>query len=85
MDTRMQEIVTNLAIAELGRPVCGCEEANRIVGYLQYDLSRIGQEQELFQVSDRTLNNKFGTRRGHVLAWQALDMFPDIWGGTLVG
>ena len=85
MDSKMQEIVTNLAIAELVRPACGCESANRAVGYLQYDLARIGQEQELFQVSDRTLNNKFGTRRGHVLAWQALDMLPDLWGGTIVG
>lgn len=84
MSSSMIDIMVNLSTAELARPVCGCEQSTRSVGYLQRDMDRIGQEQELFQVSDRTLINLFGTRRGHVLAYQALNQLPETWGGVLV-
>lgn len=84
MDSRMQEIVTFLAAAELWRPVCGCSAATRALDFLQFDLSKIGNQQELYDVSERVNRNVFGTRRGHVKAYQRLNM-EEIWGGTAAG
>lgn len=80
MDPNMIEIVTYLAAAELWRPVCGCDAANRALDYLQLDLAKIGNDKELYQVSDRVVRNLFGTRRGHVMAYQRLDMVG-TWSG----
>jgi hypothetical protein len=84
MQSSMVDVMINLSTAELLLPPCGCEASTRSVGYLQRDMDRIGQEQELFQVSDRTLNNLFGTRRGHVLAFQQLQQTPEAWGSVLI-
>lgn len=84
MDQRMREIVTYLAAAELWRPVCGCSAATRAIDYLQLDLSKIGNTQELYHVSERVVMNQFGTRRGHVMAWERLGMEDTFWGGLSV-
>lgn len=73
-DGLMQEpfrtIVARLAAAELARPVCGCDSANRELYHWQFDLSQTARGDELFGISQENLNNPLGTRRGHVQAWK---------------
>jgi hypothetical protein len=75
-DGQMQEpyrtIVARLAAAELARPICACDEANRELYRWQFDLARTaGSGDEAYgAVSAEDLNNPFGTRRGHVYAWK---------------
>lgn len=73
-DGQMQEpfrtIVARLAAAELARPVCGCDAANRELYHWQFDLSQTARGDELFGISQENLNNPLGTRRGHVQAWK---------------
>jgi hypothetical protein len=73
-DGLMQEpfrtIVARLAAAELARPVCGCDAANRELYHWQFDLSQTARSDELFAISQQNLNNPLGTRRGHVQAWK---------------
>lgn len=83
MDATMVEVVSFLAAAELWRPVCGCSAATRAIDYLQYDLSKVGNEKELYEVYDRVTKNLFGTRRGQVAAWERLGI-ADNWSGVLV-
>lgn len=75
-DGQMQEpyrtMVARLAAAELARPICACDEANRELYRWQFDLARTaGSGDEAYgAVSQEDLNNPFGTRRGHVYAWK---------------
>lgn len=73
-DGQMQEpyrtVVARLAAAELARPVCGCDAANRELYHWQFDLSQTARGDELFGISPENLNNPLGTRRGHVQAWK---------------
>ncbi len=73
-DGQMQEpfrtVVARLAAAELSRPVCGCDAANRELYRWQFDLSQTAKGDELFGISPENLNNPLGTRRGHVQAWK---------------
>src|SRR6185369_16921871 len=75
-DGQMQEpyrtMVARLAAAELARPICACDEANRELYRWQFDLARTaGSGDEAYgAVSAEDLNNPFGTRRGHVYAWK---------------
>lgn len=64
-------IIARLAAAELAKRICGCAEANRWLDEWQTDLARIsGNADHLFRISERDLDNPFGTRRGHVYAWK---------------
>lgn len=73
-DGQMQEpyrtMVARMAAAELTRPVCGCDSANRELYRWQFELSQTARGDELFSISPEDLNNPFGTRRGHVYAWK---------------
>lgn len=64
-------IVARLAAAEMERPICACEVANRELYAWQFDLSRAaGVNDEQYRIGDEDLNNPFGPRRGAVYAWQ---------------
>jgi hypothetical protein len=68
-----ETIITNLAIAELAKHICSCESANSYIDEMSEDLARIsGNADKLFRVSEADLNNPFGTRRGHVHAWNRI-------------
>ena len=77
-DGQMQEpfrtAVARLAAAELARPVCGCESANRELARWQFDLARSGgaSDEVYGAVSASDLDNPLGTRRGHVHAWRLI-------------
>lgn len=72
MAAKYRTVVARLAMAELGRPVCACEAANRELHRYQFDLARSsGANDEAFGfISREDLSNPFGTRRGHVFAWK---------------
>jgi len=69
----LREAVILLAIAEMARPICGCDEANRILYHWQFDLARTTGADAQFATSTKTLQNPFGTRRGHVAAWEKVE------------
>ena len=77
-----QTLIARLAAAELGRPLCACEPANKELYRWQFDLSRTaGNNDERFAISAQDLDNPFGHRRGHVWAWKqvkALRIMPGI-------
>ena len=83
-DGQMQEpfrtLVARMAAAELARPVCGCDAANRELYHWQFDLSQTARGDELFGISPENLNNPFGTRRGHVYAWKAVQNLRQLTG-----
>jgi hypothetical protein len=72
MDRTWQTIVARLAAAELARPICACETANRALHTWQTDLARTGgnNDEQFGAISQEDLMNPFGTRRGHVYAWR---------------
>jgi hypothetical protein len=72
MDKRYQVVVARMAAAELARPICACDVANRELYRWQFDLARTsGANDEGYgAVSATDLDNPFGTRRGHVYAWR---------------
>lgn len=70
MQPSIAEVVARLAAAELARPICACEGANKALYEWQFDLSR-SSGNELFQgIAD--ISNPLGSRRGHVAAWRHL-------------
>lgn len=77
MDPRWTLAAARLAAAELAAPICACEAANRSLAEWQFDLSRAaGKMDEQFQLSQRHLDCPWGTRRGHVYAWeQAAELY----------
>ena len=69
-----QAIVMRLAAAELARPICGCEQANRELARWQEDLSLTATSEAQYKVDPQLLNNPLGgTRRGHINAWSMID------------
>jgi hypothetical protein len=71
MAEHMRRIVARLAAAEIARPVCGCDVANRELSRWQFDLARnAGAADEAYQLSFEDMQNPFGTRRGQVAAWK---------------
>jgi hypothetical protein len=73
VDAFYATIVARLAAAELAKPICGCEVANRELARWQLDLAQVsGRAEENYSYSPTSLDNGFGTRRGHLAAWQAI-------------
>lgn len=79
---RWQTIVARMAAAEMTKPICACEPANKQVAQWAFDLARTGgNNDERFAISAQDLDNPFGTRRGQVMAWKdvkALRLTPGI-------
>lgn len=70
---RWQTIVARMAAAEMTKPICACDPANKQVHQWAFDLARTaGNNDERFAVSAADLDNPFGTRRGQVEAWKAV-------------
>jgi hypothetical protein len=75
MDPKWATIVARLAAAELARPVCACESANRELYRWQVDLARTGgnNDEQFGAISQTDLDNPLGgTRRGHIYAWRQI-------------
>jgi len=71
MTKKFQVILARMAAAELVRPICACDTANRELYRWQFDMARsAGVNDEQYQIATEDLNNPFGTRAGHVYAWK---------------
>lgn len=69
----LRPIIANFAAAQLARPICACDVANRQLYEQQFDLSRAaGMNDEQYATSADVLSNPFGARRGAVNAWRWL-------------
>lgn len=83
-DGQMQEpfrtIVARMAAAELTRPVCGCQSANRELARWQFELNLTAKGEELYTISPEDLNNPFGVRRGQVYAWKMVQRLQQTQG-----
>jgi hypothetical protein len=77
-----QTIVARLAAAELAAPICACQVANRTLAYWQTDVARTGgnNDEQFGAVTQDQLNNPFGTRRGHLYAWQQVKHLRQVRG-----
>lgn len=74
LDRAWQTVVARLAAAELGRPICAKEPANKELYRWQFDLARAtGANDESYVVDPGALSNPFGTRAGHVQAWRYVE------------
>lgn len=83
VDSALAQVVARLAAAELGRPICACENANREIYRWQFDLAYAGSNDETYQTSPGDLGNPFGTRRGHVQAWKYVEAQRRLRGTTI--
>lgn len=72
MARRWQQVVVELAAAELKRRICACRETNERLHDLQQDLTLQTTQTERYQTAPEDLSNPFGTRRGHIRAWRAV-------------
>jgi hypothetical protein len=73
-DRAHARVLARLIAAELGRPICACEWANKEVARWQVDLARTGgNDDDSYAVSPGDLENPLGTRRGHVEAWRFIN------------
>lgn len=78
---RFDEVITRLAIAQMTRRLCACEDANQEWYRWQFDLSRAaGANDEQYRISEADLGNPFGTRAGEVYAWRQvrLSALPSV-------
>lgn len=82
IESAFAQVVARLAAAELGRPICSCEVANREIARWQFDLAYAGSNDETYQTSAGDLDNPFGTRRGHVQAWRYVQAQRRLRGST---
>lgn len=73
MDSAWAEIVTYLAAAELKTRIAACQDVNARLFELQQDMALQSTQTERYQVAPQDLANPFGTRRGHILAWRAVN------------
>ena len=69
---RYTELISRLAAAELSKPICACQSANRNLEHWQFDLARTsGANDEAYtMISAADLANPFGTRRGQLQTWK---------------
>ena len=68
---RWDEIAARFGTAELGKRISSCDQANQEIYRWQFDMSRAaGANDEQYRISDRDLNNPFGSRQGQIYAWR---------------
>ena len=70
MDAAWREIVAMLAAAELKTRIAACRDVNARLHELQQDLALESTETARYATGQNDLDNPFGTRRGHILAWR---------------
>lgn len=71
LDPYWEKPVAYFAAGLLDRPICACNNAQEYVEHWREDLARIGTDRS-FQVSPADLDNPFGTTRGAIAAWKAV-------------
>jgi len=67
------QTIAYMATARLERPFCHCGVLTALAQYLQLDLARSGEGVSYALDFSMLRNNKFGTRRGEVMAWNKVN------------
>ena len=68
-----QTIVTRLALAELRKKICACEQNNQEVNWWQRNLAEVATGgTEGYRIDNEALGNPLGTRAGAVYAWNQI-------------
>lgn len=71
MQTRWRDVVSKFAAAELGKRVCACEAANRMIYNQQIDRAFGGDARvEKFSMTTGDDGSPFGFREGQLNAWR---------------
>jgi hypothetical protein len=80
MDSLYATTVFRLALAELARPLCACDKANKERYEWQLDLARTGgnADEAFGLISTDDLSNPLGTRRGHIAAWRLIKQLRQL-------
>jgi hypothetical protein len=74
MDPHWARVIAQFAAAKLDRPVCDCGYAAAQLAMWNADLAYAGgaEQLSLYNLSQVDLDNPFGTKRGAVMAWKAI-------------
>lgn len=73
VDSKWITAVCRMAAAELPNRLCSCDRANAELYRWQFDLARVaGDNDEQYNITPAMLDNPFGTRRGHIYAWNTV-------------
>lgn len=80
MDPVWARAVTYLSLTFMTRPLCGCNNVQQLARRMTEDLAAVvasGAMTQSFRISDRVLNNPWGTMRGAIYAWQVANSMSD--------
>lgn len=71
-----------MATARLERPPCACNNVHKFFDSLRQDLARVGATEgdPSFLLSEESLGNPFGTRRGEIMAWNRISRLTEDMG-----
>jgi hypothetical protein len=72
MENVLARVVAFLSLRYLARPVCGCDNVKELTRRMSMDLAAEvaqGESSQSFKMSPRQLDNRFGTERGAIEAW----------------
>lgn len=85
IDPMLRKCVFRMAAAELARPICACDVANRELYRWQFDMARTGgsNDESYGAISRDDLDNPFGTRRGHIFAYRTVKDLARVTGFAL--
>lgn len=72
IDPHFRDPLVWLSAAELKRRICACRETNEALHDLQQDLNLASTQTERYEFPQSQMSNPFGSRRGHVRAWLAV-------------
>ncbi len=75
MDPDLERAVAYYSITLLDRPICGCNNLEKVVQKWNEDLSlqiSTTDSSSNFKMSDDLLNNPLGTQRGAIFAWNVV-------------
>lgn len=83
--TNWQTIVTRLALAELRKKICACEQNNQEVNWWQHNLTETSTgSQGNYKIDNDALGNPLGTRAGAIYAWNQIKNLRMIRGVNMV-
>lgn len=70
MDARWERAIAAFAITFLDRPFCGCRNVENISNYWGKDLAESNTNETTNRLSNKWLDNPFGTTQGALHAWR---------------
>lgn len=81
LNKKWRRVLVALACANLKSPICSCQNANKELSYWQFDLARAtGSDDESYAFNPDGFQNPFGSRRGHMYAWQQVQKLREVTG-----